>query len=422
MKRQTRTTNPSLWGRVYKSMIKPVITWGVITVTTLGPLSVGTNTAIAEETKPNADSKPKTNIVSKTDWGKYFPFPRKLETEIESKYQPGDTDSSRFGFALTEIDKDGKPVFGDVARVFTGKLPDGTTKTNAGVRVPFDFGYKGKLTLYGLEHEDDEGFGARLSGSYGDWLLKGVMERLKLYSIEEGKDEQDLKGLGIGRIFRSNLGETTLEFWGYDKNDKTFGNLFLFQDFPDGYSGGLSFTGGDKDNRDLSASFGRFKDKKSWRLHGGTAMDGERFSLGGSFIIDPDPRFATIPIGYLSTDNGVKSYQTLWDNAMGYYPYQRLFEKGKLVLHADYFRNEDSERVLTQASVRPFASNSSVPELIRRIHIDGRYDLTRSEGSGDDDRLTGGIGIDVYKDLNLYFEKTEGESPVIGLQWKWLRY
>ncbi len=388
------TTEPSLLNTAYHTISE--FTWRetFLTGLALSPLSVGANTAIAEEAK------------------NHFPFPQKLSAEVETEYKPvSGSDYSHFGFKLTEIDKDGKPIFGDFFRVFSDILPDGTTRKNAGVRVPFDFGCQGKLTLYGLDHSKDEGMGARLSGSYGDWLLGGVLER-----AEFGGDSQGLKGLGIGRMFHSNLGKTTLELWGYDKIGERFGNIFLFQDFSEGYSGGLSFTGGHDKERDFSASFGRFKDKRSWRFHGGTALNGEGFSLGGSFILDPDPRFATLPFGYLNTENGVKSYQTLWRNAMGYYPYQKLFEKGRFVLHADYFHNEGSERLLNQVSVRPFYFRGSDSELLKGIHIDGAYDWSRSGARGHDNRFTGGLGIRLRNGLDFHIKKTEGESPVFFVQ------
>ncbi len=398
------TTRPPFFERAYQAAAKPLITGAVSLGMFLGSESICTNTAIAEE----AAMKP---IAPTTQTDSNSPLPKKMGAKIDAEYQPvSGPDNSHFGFSLFEIGDDGKPVFGDVARMFVDHFNDRKAMTNAGVRVPFDFGYRGKLALYGMEHGSDDGLGVRLSGSYDDWLLKGAFERLEL-----GGKDQELKGLGVGRIFHSDLGKTTIEFWGYDKIGKKIGNIFLFQNFQDGYQGGVSFTGGDDSERNLGMSFGRFKGRESWRLHGNTALDGERFSIGGSFIIDPDPRFATTPWGYLNTEDGAVSYETLWKNAMGYYPYQRLFERGRLALLADLFHDEDSEKIITQASVRPFYFMGSDSELLNGIHIDGKYELNHSETSGCDDRLTGGAGI-LHKDLNIYFEKAERGKPTFGLQ------
>lgn len=410
MRRKTRTTEPSLWGRVYRSVIEPVIRWGVLAGVTLGPYAVGENTAIAEEMKPQPKPPTPTAPAGKNPF--YFPPKERLKPKIETEYQTG-TDSSLFGFTLTEIDEDGKPLFGDRVRFYTGRLPDGTRKTDAGVRVPFGYGgYNGNIKLYGMEHKDDDGLGIRLASSYGRWLFGGVFERAEL-----GGDDQELKGLGGGRKFDSDLGETIVELWGYEKAGERFGNLFLFQNFRDGYSGGLSLTGGDKENRDFSASVGRLWDDKSWRVHGSTALDGRRFSLGGSFILDPDPRFATLPYGYLNHHDGVKSYQELWPNAMGYYLYQRLAEKGKrLVLHFDYNHNEGSDGITAQAAVRPFLLFGSDSDLLKRIHTTVRYDRTLSGGSGHDDVFTWGAGMDMWNGIGPFVEVAEGKKPVVGIR------
>jgi len=402
------TTEPSILDNVYKTASEYALPTAVSAAMLFGPLSKGANTAIAEEMEKQANTAvPKTILFDGLGgFGEHFPFPEKLGTKLEIEHQP-ETGGSHFGLTMAEIGEDGKPIYGDWLRVYRDLLADGTAETNAGVRVPFDFGYKGNLALYGMEHVDDDGMGARLSGSYGDWLLKGVVERL-----ETSGNEQELTGIGIGKMIDSGLGKTEAELWVYGKNGKNFGNLFLFQNFKDGYLGGVSITAGDKSEKDISASFGRFREHESWRFHGDTGLDGERFSVGGSYITDPDPRFAVTPYGYLSTESGVKSTQKLWTHAMDYYPYQRIFEAGKFVFRADYRHDRDFDNIMTQASIRPFQIAGSKSGLLRGIHIDGKYDWKRLD-SGHDNRFTLGLGID-YKDMDFFIVKAEGEGPVLG--------
>ena len=220
------TTEPSLLDTVYGKASEYALPIATSVAIALGSLSVGTNTAIAEELDAKPPTKPHVPTVPYEK--NHFPFPKTLATKIDAEYQP-DTDSSRLGFSLAEIGEDGRPVFGDWLRVYRDIMADGTAQTNAGVRVPFDFGHKGELALYGMENKDDDGMGARLSGCYGDWLLKGAFERLEL-----GGDEQELNGLGLGKIIDSDLGRTQVELWVYDKNGKNFGNLLLFQNFKNG--------------------------------------------------------------------------------------------------------------------------------------------------------------------------------------------
>ncbi|MFH1420875.1 MAG: hypothetical protein ABIG30_02810 [Candidatus Aenigmatarchaeota archaeon] len=345
--------------------------------------------------------------------------------EAMSEFQHSEPhDYQHFGFSLFERDGKGNLVYGDRVRFLRDELSSGMVRTNVGVRLPFDFGYKGDFMAYGLDASRDEkgnkddGAGVRVFGSVNDWLLNGVFERAEL-----GGKNMGLEGLGIGRVFHVlPCGDTRIELWQYHKSidgdDEIIRNLFALQNFPDKYSLALSLTDGEKVD-DLMLAFGRGAPKggTGWRVYGRTALDGGKtFSLGTDVSVGSrELVFIPSSYGLLNTESGAAS-QSLWKHAMGFYPDIRPFERAHAFFSANYTHNKSSDTFTTRATVSPFALMESESELLRGVHFDGAYIL---DDTGDDRNTSTTFGAGMtYKGFDAFVEKTRDQKPLFLIQYR----
>ena len=347
-------------------------------------------------------------------------FPDRLALRLEGGFQPvkgpGLRDSLHTGVVVQGIGKDGKPIFGDVFRLYYDETPKGTERTNAGLRVPFSSsGYKGDAVFYGFDTDfGDSGFGGRVDGACNkDWLFGAVGESATISGLDK-----TLGGLGIGRIFHPGIGDTRVELWGYDRSGEAIGSIFVLQNLPEGFKAGFSFKEKEYGNRNFSAAVERQSGDFVWRAHGSAALDGENYSGGVWFSIGSDPMYlAPKAYGFLNQFDG-RANEGLWDNAMRFYPTIKPHESGVVFGQVDFAHNQTSENVSASISVKPFALHGADSWLLRGIHLDGGYGWRRLESKGHKlygDGFTYGAGFG-RRGFDFSVSKPEGEEPAVFLR------